>query len=95
MKETTRENLIKDLLDSKDSSDRSEQLQRIEDKLDFFLEAIVFSQKDSASLIGRHVNTVRNSEKAGKIVGLQGDGQRKKFYTLKSLLGLKRRRNRN
>ena len=88
----SREKLIEELLDSKDESEQSARMDRIERKLDLLLSVIVVRQKDASEAVGVSDDTIRNKVLRGETEVLQRDGSRLNFLTLAEVGELKPRR---
>lgn len=85
----SRGELINQLLETKDSSEQSERIDRIEKKLDLILSCIVIQQKDAAEAVGVSPDTVRDKVLRGEIDILQRDGSRLNYLTLEDVGELK------
>ena len=69
----------------------SEELGRIERKVDFLLSIIVAQQKDAIEALGIDPATLRARVENGEVELLSKDGSRLNFITLKSAYDLKQR----
>lgn len=75
-------------------SNNEERLERIEQKVDLILSALVVSQKDLCQILNISNQTINAKVKSGELEKLQKDGSRLNFYTLQSANKLKVRRRR-
>lgn len=83
---------IKELLNVDNTSSNNERLERIEQKVDFLLSALVVSQKDLCKILNVTNPTIINKVNSGELEKLQKDGSHLNFFTLQSANKLKIRR---
>jgi hypothetical protein len=76
----------------KPESDELTPIERVEQKLDIVLAALVVRQKEACEIAGVSQATARNKALNGEIEPLQEDGGRATYLTLETTAKLKRRR---
>lgn len=85
---------IKTILETKDTSSSNERFERLEQKVDLILSALVVSQKDLCQILNTSPQTIINKVKSGELEKLQKDGSHLTFFTLQSANKLKIRKKR-
>lgn len=88
----SREELISQILETKDTSEIAERLKSVEDMLKLLLSVVVVQQKDACEALGISPETVRNKVLRGETEVLSADGSRLNYITLENVNGLKKRK---